>query len=276
MTNRLTISHCVAVAFLAGALGVVTETTASAQPRWGRPNAPRAGACFYRDANFQGDYFCAQAGEEIPNLPGRMNDEISSIRTFGGADVAIYQRDDFGGRSTRFTSDVSNLQQQGWNDRLSSIRVAGRFAGGPGWNSGPGWNGGSSVNGGSRDVRSVREADQIIDRAYRDILRREPDPQGRREYRNRLLNDGWSEDQLRQTLRRSDERQDRVTETRARLSRARAEQTVREAYLSVLNREPDPASSSYVDRVVNEGWSQEDVARALRESEEFRSQRRRR
>jgi hypothetical protein len=198
-----------------------------------------------------------------------MNDEISSIRTFGRAEVTIYQSDDFGGRSTRFTSDVYNLQQQGWNDRLSSIRVGGRFAGGSGWG-GPGW------SGGARDVRSVREADQIIERAYRDILRRDPDPEGRRLYRNRLLNDGWSEQQLRQVLRTSDERQDRVAETRARISRARAEMIVREAYVSVLNREPDPASSAYVDRVINDGWSQQDVARALRDSDEFRNMRRRR
>jgi hypothetical protein len=272
MNRRFAVSHVVAVASIAGALGLFTEGTASAQPRWGRPNAPRAGACFYRDANFQGDYFCAQAGDDLPDLPGRMNDEISSIRTFGGAEVTIYQSDDFDGRSTRFTSDVSNLQQQGWNDRLSSIRVAGRLGGGSSWG-GPAWGGGSRD---VRSVRNVREADQIIDRAYRDVLRREPDPEGRREYRNRLLNDGWSEQQLRQVLRSSGERQERVTETRARISRSRAEQAVREAYLSVLNREPDPASSTYVDRVLNDGWSQQDVARALRDSDEYRNLRRRR
>jgi hypothetical protein len=269
MNNRLAISRVVAVASIVGALGVCSEGTASAQTRWGRPSTPRAGACFFRDANFQGDYFCAQAGEEIPSLPGRMNDEISSIRTFGDAEVTIYQSNDFRGRSTRFMSDVSNLQQQGWNDRLSSIRVAGRLAGRSGW-------GGPGLGAGSRDVRSVREADQIIDRAYRDVLRREPDPEGRREFRNRLLNDGWSEEQLRQVLRRSGERQDRVAETRARISRGRAEQIVREAYLSVLRREPDAASSAFVDRVLNDGWSQQDVARALRDSEEFRNMPRRR
>ena len=265
MNSRFAISHCVAVASIVGALGVFSEGTASAQPRWGRASAPRAGACFFRDANFQGDSFCAQAGDEISSLPGRMNDEISSIRTFGGAEVTIYQSDDFRGRSTRFTSDVSNLQQQGWNDRLSSIRVAGRFAGGSGWGGPAG-----------RDVRNVREADQIIDRAYREVLGREPDAEGRREYRNRLLNDGWSEQQLRQVLRSSHERYDRVAESRGRSSRARAEQVVRDAYRSVLNREPDQASSGYVDRVLNDGWSQQDVVRALRESDEYRNMRRRR
>ena len=27
-------------------------------PTWGRPQAPRAGACFYRGRDFEGEYFC--------------------------------------------------------------------------------------------------------------------------------------------------------------------------------------------------------------------------
>jgi hypothetical protein len=29
--------------------------------RFGRLPQPRAGACFYRDANFRGDYFCVRS-----------------------------------------------------------------------------------------------------------------------------------------------------------------------------------------------------------------------
>jgi hypothetical protein len=263
MKNRASFPYCVAVASMVGALVLFTETTASAQ-RWGRSSVPRAGACFFRDANFQNDYFCVQAGQEIPDLPNGMNNEISSIRTFGNVEVTIFQNDGFGGRSKRFATDVRNLQEQDWNDRLSSIRVGGRF---------------DDVRGGQGgygDVRSVREADRIIERAYREILRRDPDPEGRREYRNRLLNDNWTEAELRQALRTSQERQDRVTTTRSRTSRARAEQIVRDAYLSVLNREPDSGSGAYVDKVLNEGWSAQDVTRALRNSEEFRNNHRRR
>ncbi len=28
------------------------------QYQWGRPKPPKTGACFYKDSNFRGDYFC--------------------------------------------------------------------------------------------------------------------------------------------------------------------------------------------------------------------------
>src|SRR5262245_4968306 len=102
MKNRTSLIHLVAVASTVGTLVLSHPTTASAQRRWGRPSVPRAGACFFRDANFQNDYFCVDAGEEVAGLPNRMNDEISSIRTFGDVEVTIYQSDGFGGRSRRF------------------------------------------------------------------------------------------------------------------------------------------------------------------------------
>ena len=52
---------------------------ASAQ-RWGRPRPPRAGACFYQNANYGGDYFCVEAGDEYDVMPEGLNDRISSIR----------------------------------------------------------------------------------------------------------------------------------------------------------------------------------------------------
>jgi hypothetical protein len=54
------------------------------------------------------------------------------------------------------------------------------------------------------------------------------------------------------------------------VSRERATEIVRRAYQSVLNREPDPAAQGYVDHVMREGWSEEDVARELRRSPEYR------
>ena len=164
MRQPTAITHFAIIASLAGVFAV-DAAAQSAQPRWGRSGLPRAGACFYRDANFQNDYFCTQAGEEIGRLPNGMNDEISSIRTFGSVLVTVYQSDGFGGRSRQFSGDVRNLQEQGWNDRLSSIRIEGRGAG-----YGAGGYGAWDRNSG--DVRTVREADRIIDRAYRDVLRR--------------------------------------------------------------------------------------------------------
>ena len=50
----------------------------------------------------------------------------------------------------------------------------------------------------------------------------------------------------------------------------RAEEIVRRAYLEVLRREPDAASRGYVDRVMRDNWSQNDVERELRKSAEYR------
>ena len=104
-------------------IAVITSAALFAQPRWGRPSVPRSGACFYRDADFRGDYFCARVGEDIPDMPEGMNDQISSIRVFGDVEVAIFQDGRFRGRSIRYNRDVRNLGAQGWNDRLSSISV---------------------------------------------------------------------------------------------------------------------------------------------------------
>jgi hypothetical protein len=43
------------------------------------------------------------------------------------------------------------------------------------------------------------------------------------------------------------------------------------AYLNVLGREPDPASRTYVNRVLRDKWTQQDVERELRRSDEFRN-----
>ena len=130
----------VRVASLVGVLISFVPLGASAQePRWGTSAVPRSGVCFYRDAFFRGEYFCARTGENIPVVPDGMNDQISSIRVFGNADVTIYRNGRFRGQSARFLNDVQNLKSQGWNDRVSSAQVR---SGGGGWSGGgrpPSW-----------------------------------------------------------------------------------------------------------------------------------------
>jgi hypothetical protein len=41
----------------------------------------------------------------------------------------------------------------------------------------------------------------------------------------------------------------------------------------VLNRDPDPASRTYVDKVLRDRWTEQDVANELRKSPEFRNKR---
>src|SRR5437764_892457 len=104
-----------------GLISLCSAVNASAQPRWGRERTPQAGACFYEDAGFRGNYFCVPRGGSYASLPRGFNDRISSIRTFG-ASVRIYRDRDFRGRSTDVRRDQGNLRGS-WRDAVSSIRV---------------------------------------------------------------------------------------------------------------------------------------------------------
>jgi Protein of unknown function (DUF3011) len=93
--------------------------------RWGG-----GGACFYKDINFRGDYFCLRRGETRDALGG-MGDKISSIRAWGGASAMIFDDRNFSGARTVINGTAPDLraysvpQKPGhtWNDRISSIRV---------------------------------------------------------------------------------------------------------------------------------------------------------
>jgi hypothetical protein len=115
------------------------------------------------------------------------------------------------------------------------------------------------------DRRDSREVERVVRRAYQDILDREPDNAGLRLYRSRMIDDDWSEQDVREALRKSPEFRDKN-----RMTRDKAEEIVARAYRAVLRREPDPGSRTYVDRVLRDKWSQSDVERELRKSPEYR------
>jgi Domain of unknown function (DUF4214) len=117
--------------------------------------------------------------------------------------------------------------------------------------------------------RSAEVAEEVVRRSYQDLLGREPDAAGLRTYRDRILRDDWDEKDVREALRKSPEYREKGP-----MTRARAEEVVRGAYQSVLGREPDGGSRGYVDRVLRDGWTEEDVARELRKSPEYRSRKR--
>ncbi len=229
-------TRTVTTALLASAVALAVSP-AWAQ-RWGRERTPREGACFFEDPDYRGDYFCVRTGESVGYLPDGMNDRISSVQMFGRGEVVIYRDNRFGGRSRRIDRDVRDLRREGWNDRISSLRVP----------------------------YSWEESERIVRRAYRDVLQREPDDAGLRLYRSRVVDDGWTEGQVREALRRSPEHREQNT-----MTRQKAEQIVRAAYLSVLRREPDAGSRGYVDRVLRDKWTQGDVERELRKSPEYRA-----
>src|SRR5215475_4809322 len=95
---------------------------------WHGGNWNRGGACFYRERNFGGQFFCLRRGEGRESL-GDMGDSISSIRVFGNARVTVYNDRNFSGGSGRTGRDVPDLRQWSfrgghtWNNRISSVRV---------------------------------------------------------------------------------------------------------------------------------------------------------
>jgi hypothetical protein len=241
MTSRTMMTLAATLAAFAAA------STANAQ---GGGQVPRDGACFYQDTNYRGQYFCVEAGDELETMPPGANDRVSSIRIFGRADVRIYRDTRFRGESRRITSSVRDLEDDNFDDAISSIRIEGRSFGG----------GSRGGQGGSANP------ELIVRRAYQDILERDPDPTGMRIYRSHIIDDGWTEQQVREDLRRSPEYRERNT-----MTRAKAEEIVRQAYLAVLNREPDSGSAGFVDAVFRKKMTREDVERELRNSPEYRN-----
>ena len=176
-------------------LTMVAALPAGAQPRWGRPSLPRDGACFYRDKNYRGDYFCTNAGQDIAVMPNGMNDEITSIRTFGNVEVTIYQEGMFRGRSTSLSRDVGNVGDD-WNDRISSIRVRGADR-----------RDRDRERDGDRNRRTQwtdQQAEAMVARAYRALLGREPDPASR-SWVNQVKSNNWTEQQLMDEIKKSPE-----------------------------------------------------------------------
>jgi hypothetical protein len=259
MTSSGAVNRWLTVGFAAVlCAGLVDRAEAQ---RFGRGPTPGAGACFYEDPDFEGEYFCIRAGDRVEQMPRDMNDRISSIRTFGRVEVTVFQDRDFSGREARF-EDVRNLKRQGWNDRISSLRVEGLRGGSGGFERRDDRDRGRDRG---RFEIGDAQAERMVRSAYQNVLHREPDEAGLRLYRRHITEDGWSEQQVREALRSSPE--NRV------LTRERASEIVRRAYLSVLNREPDAGAQGYVNKVMRDGWTEEDVARELRRSPEYRQAR---
>ena len=122
---------------------------------------------------------------------------------------------------------------------------------------------------GEHDKVKQDSADRIVRRAYQDLLGREPDGQGLARYRNEMLRNGWTERQVRDALMKSPEYREKNT-----MTREKAVDMVTRAYRNVLGRDPDPAGlESYVQGVLRNKWTEADVARELRKSDEYRNKR---
>ncbi|HET6900500.1 MAG TPA: hypothetical protein VFK70_19260 [Vicinamibacteria bacterium] len=148
------------------------------------------------------------------------------------------------------------------------------------------------VQSGRYATSNQREAQRIVRQAYRDILRREPDASGLAQYTRSMLYDNWTEADVRRSLMSSEEYAQRglgygnngrysnngyrrydnsdIRRSSSGYS-SQAADMVRQAYLSTLGREPDAVGlRQYTARVVRDGWTQRDLVRALRASDEYR------
>ena len=206
----------------------------------------------YQDADYRGDSRVLFPGDSLENLRNftfeggsRIDDRISSIRVEGGAEIYVYADPRFSGAVMRLTDDVRDLTGRllhgsvstSWNDRISSLRVEVR----------------------RRDERR-EDPDAIVRRAYLDLLAREPDNVGLRDYRSLIIDQGWSEAMVRENIRRGEE-----------FRREGADRIIRRAYLDVLRREPDPSGLQHFRRnLLEKDWTEGDVRDALRNSDEFR------
>ena len=92
---------------------------------------PTGQAITYKDCNFTGSAVGLAVGDynlAALNSRGILNDDISSIKVQSGYKVTLYENDNFGGATLVLTADNSCLVGAGWNDRVSSMKVASNVA----------------------------------------------------------------------------------------------------------------------------------------------------
>jgi hypothetical protein len=103
----------------------VGATTAPAPPPAPPPPAPAPApsgpACFFADANFGGDSFCASADSSWVGTT--WNDRISSVKVQSGYELDLYADINFGGGVVRLTAANANLAGVSFNDAASSFKL---------------------------------------------------------------------------------------------------------------------------------------------------------
>jgi hypothetical protein len=110
----------------------------------------------------------------------------------------------------------------------------------------------------SGEARGIN-ADEAITRIYREVLGRDPDANGLGHYRAKWR-DGWTQGQIRDDLRRSNEGRDYYIRS-----------TVTRAYKELLGRDPDPQGYATYERLMREkGYSEQQVRAAIMSGDEYR------
>lgn len=253
-----------------GALLLVATASADHNDDRDRDRGRRGGGrvIVYEHAGFSGDSLVLYPGDSIDNMSGmtfdngrKLNDSISSIRVEGDVEVFTYENSRFRGEALRLTENARDLTGRlvkggvsvTWNDRISSLRV-------------------ERVRGRGRDRGPDREPDRgdgrprgdpekLIKGAFSDLLGRDPNAGELRDFRNRVIDAGWTERMLRDHLRTEEPYRSEA-----------AELIVRRAYRDVLGREPDASGlKQFRWAVAEKGWTESDVRDELRKSAEYRN-----
>jgi hypothetical protein len=101
------------------------------------------------------------------------------------------------------------------------------------------------------------KATNVITTIYEDLLGRKPDEGGLRTYRSKMVDEGWTAEQVRANLRESDEYRNRL---------------INNAYRDLLLREADPSGLETFRRMMTEkGWTEEQIRESLRGTDEYRN-----
>lgn len=223
---------------------------------------PAGRVIIYEKVGFRGDSLVLYPGDDIESMSGqtfangiRLNDAISSIRVEGAVELVAYEDNGFRGDALRVTESARDLTGRPvggsvsltWNDRISSLRV-------------------ERARGRDRDRdpepgRPRVDPEKIIKATFNEYLGRDPREDELRDFRGRILDQGWTERMLRDHLR-----SEKHYRTEA------AEMIVRRAYRDVLGREVDPSGlRQFTSVVLRRGWTESDVRDELRRSAEYRN-----
>lgn len=109
----------------------------------------------------------------------------------------------------------------------------------------------------------AQDYERIITRAYEDILGRQPDKEGMRHFRSRMIDERWDESQVRSALRESEEYLLRQIDV-----------VINRAYDDLLRRKPDRnGQETYRRKMLREGWDEQRVRQDIMNSDEYRRRR---
>lgn len=274
------------------------------------PPAPASGYVeFFAEPNFRGESFTVEAGAGVDDLArlaaarGSWNDQIASFRIEGVATVVAFSDAGFRGERLESSSSLADLVAERrrangatWDHTISSLRIVparGPVGAAPHYDQRTAEN---IVRRAYRDIlfrdpdaeglRAYREKlmagrlteaslraslqesaerdalhfDDVITKAYREILHRDPDPEGLKHYHQLMAEKGWTEPQLRADLLRSSEQNEQAIRT-----------LITRAYRDILGRDPDPDGyAHYAQLVRDNGWNDRQVRDSLLRSNEYR------